>query len=121
MTDGLTRDEEDRLERALAAAAQENHPNPDRIGCPRDKRVLRLLASKKLRPSDPVVQHVAECSPCLREGQEHRRKLHRSRSVAKITACTAALTLVLVVVFWLSRRAGPQNQQMATIDLRPFT
>lgn len=76
MTEGLSRGEEEIIEKALRRAALNDYPNPDRKDCPA-KKLLRRLAAKKLKPTDPVVQHVAECSPCFREMQELRRKLKR--------------------------------------------
>jgi hypothetical protein len=76
MTEGLSRGEEEIIENALRRAALNDYPNPDRKDCPA-KKLLKRLAAKKLKPTDPVVQHVAECSPCFREMQELRRKLKR--------------------------------------------
>jgi hypothetical protein len=77
MNEVLSRREDEKLVKALQAAAYHDYPNPARIGCPTDINVLKALAAKKLRPSDPVIQHVAECSPCFREVMELRRKLKR--------------------------------------------
>jgi hypothetical protein len=119
MAEELSRSDEDRLEKALKAAALENYPNPNRIGCPSDKNVLRLLAALKLRPSDPVVQHVAECSPCLSEVLEYRRTLKRRRLLAGISLA-AIIVIICATVFWINRSSAPQPAQLATIDLRPF-
>src|ERR1700761_8515141 len=89
--------EDEKLVKALQAAAYHDYPNPARIGCPTDINVLKALAAKKLRPIDPVIQHVAECSPCFREVMELRRKVKRLR-VLKMLGGVATLALVGVAV-----------------------
>lgn len=93
MNEVLSRREDEKLVKALQAAASHDYPNPARIGCPTDINVLKALAAKKLRPSDPVIQHVAECSPCFREVMELRRKLKRLR-IVKILTFAGVLALV---------------------------
>jgi hypothetical protein len=120
MAEGLPRSDESRLEKALKRAALENHPNPGRIGCPTDKNVLRSLAELQIRPSDPVVQHVAECSPCLSEVFEWRTKVKRRR-LSRGVSLAVTIIVICIAVFWLKRPPSPQQSQLATIDLRPFT
>lgn len=120
MAAGKSRTDEHRLERALKAAALENHPNPNRTGCPSDKEVLRLLAALKLRPSDPAVQHVAECSPCLAEVLKYRENFKRKRALTAVSV-TATIVLIFAAVLWIVRSGNSQAVQIATIDLRPFT
>ena len=97
MTEGAARGEEEIIENALRRAALNDYPNPDRKDCPA-KKLLKRLAAKKLKPTHPVVQHVAECSPCFREMQEFRRKLKRhpwlkvfGTALALLGAAAAAL------------------------------
>ena len=78
MAEGLSRAEEYRLEKALRTAALDGFPNPHRTGCPTNISILRDLAAKKLRPTDPVIQHVAECSPCFREVKQFQNKRQRA-------------------------------------------
>lgn len=68
------------LNELLAASEkvlQEDHPNPNREGCP-DRAVLEQLAgcTKDESPFDPaVLRHIAECFPCFSE----LRRLRTSR------------------------------------------
>jgi len=96
MNEVLSRREDEKLVKALQAAAYHDYPNPARIGCPTDIKVLKALAAKKLRPSDPVIQHVAECSPCFRQVMELRRKLKRLR-LLKIFGGVAGVLLVATI------------------------
>jgi hypothetical protein len=95
MNEVLSRREDKNLVKALQAAAYNDYPNPGRIGCPTDINILKALAAKKLHVTDPVIQHVAECSPCFREVMELRRKLKRLRLIA---IWTGAVLLALVGV-----------------------
>ena len=96
MNEVLSRREDEKLVKALQAAAYHDYPNPARIGCPRDVNVFKALAQKKLHVTDPVIQHVAECSPCFREVMELRRKFKRLRLV-KIFSGVAGLFLLVTV------------------------
>lgn len=97
MTEGLSRGEEEIIESALRRAALNDYPNPERKDCPA-KKLLKRLAAKKLKPTDPVVQHVAECSPCFQEMQELRRKLKRNPWL-KIFGAGAAIVGVAAAIF----------------------
>ena len=117
------RDIEDELRRAFEAAALNDYPNPQRIGCPTDKRILRAIAAKKLRPSDPAVQHIAECSPCFREMKEFERQLRRSWSW-RLVGAIAAVLLIAVSVFFFKNRLSvftPKAQLAEVMDLRAYT
>jgi hypothetical protein len=107
MNEVLSRREDEKLVKALQTAAYHDYPNPARIGCPTDINVLKALAAKKLRPSDPVIQHVAECSPCFREVMELRRKLKRLR-IFKILSGVTALALLGVAVA-LGYKSSPSD------------
>jgi hypothetical protein len=53
---------------------QEDHPNPNREGCP-ERAVLERLAdfSVEDEPFDPpVLLHIAECFPCFNELRQLR-------------------------------------------------
>ncbi len=96
MSDGLSRRDRKRIEKAFQEAALEDYPNPERINCARDKAILRDLAVRRLKPTDPVVQHVAECSPCYSEAMQLRRDFDHSfrRQVFVVLTILAALTVV---------------------------
>lgn len=78
MSDGLSRRDRKRIESALQKVALVDYPNPERKGCRSDKAALRDLAARRLRPTDPLVQHVSECSPCFTEAVQLRRDFDRS-------------------------------------------
>jgi hypothetical protein len=65
------------LNKLLAASEQalrDDHPNPNREGCP-ERAVLEQLAdfSTDDSPFDPaVLQHIAECFPCFNELRQLR-------------------------------------------------
>jgi hypothetical protein len=100
MNEVLSRREDEKLVKALQAAAYHDYPNPARIGCPTDINVLKALAAKKLRPSDPVIQHVAECSPCFREVTSFRQHVQRLR-VLRIIGKAAALGFSVVIALFV--------------------
>lgn len=120
MAEGLSGSDEEQINEAFKAAALNNFPNPDRVGCPTDKRLLHDLAAKKLRPTHPFVQHVAECSPCFRELQELKEHSKHDRTW-KVVGAAAAVVLAATAFWFWERRLPPANsvEQLATIDLRP--
>lgn len=67
------------LSAASEKVLQEDHPNPDRVGCP-DRSILEKLASFSEEDpcDDEVLRHVTtECYPCFRELRELRAKKSR--------------------------------------------
>ncbi len=106
MTEGLSRGVEEIIESALRGAALNDYPNPDRKDCPA-KKLLKRLAAKKLKPTDPVVQHVAECSPCFREMQELRRKLKR---YPWLKVAMGALGIIGLAVAVLTPKGSPNSK-----------
>jgi hypothetical protein len=81
----MTDDErEEPTMKELSAAAervlQQEHPNPDRVGCP-DRSILEQLAnfSEEDPPFDSdVLRHVlTECYPCFRDLRELKSKKNR--------------------------------------------
>lgn len=113
MNEVLSRQEDEKLVKALQAAAYHDYPNPARIGCPRDVSVLKALAQKKLHVTDPVIQHVAECSPCFREVMELRRKFKRLRLV-KIFSGVAGLFVIVTVA------ALRYRHSVRSVDSTPY-
>ena len=102
MSDGLSQHDIERIEHAFKKAALDDHPNLERKGCLRDKAALRGLAARRMKPSDPFVQHVAECSPCFTETMQIRRDLDRSfrRNVF------IALTILAFAIVSLRRKGS---------------
>jgi hypothetical protein len=99
MNEVLSRREDKKLVKALQAAAYNDYPNPTRIGCPRDINILKALVAKKLHVTDPVIQHVAECSPCFREVMELRRRLKRLQLVKILGGFVGVFLIATVVAF----------------------
>ena len=112
MSEVLSRREDKKLVEALQAAAYNDYPNPARIGCPTDINILKALAAKKLHVTDPVIQHVAECSPCFREVMELRRRLKRLRLV-KIFGGLAGVVLIIGIVAFRSSHAASSSDAQA--------
>jgi len=98
MSEVLPRPEDERLIEALRDAALYDYPNPERIGCPKDIKILKALAAKKLGVADAVIHHVAECSPCFREMMELRRKLKRLRLVKIFGGVAGPLLIATIAV-----------------------
>jgi hypothetical protein len=64
------------LSAASEQVLQQDHPNPDRVGCP-ERSILERLASFSEEDSfdHEVLRHVTtECYPCYRELRELRAK-----------------------------------------------
>ena len=57
---------------ALEEVVREDHPNPGRIGCP-TKKELKQAASSPRGASQPVLDHIAACAPCLKQYERFRR------------------------------------------------
>src|SRR5438067_2068924 len=83
------------------------NPNPRRIGCP-PRDVLIALARRERPISDPLYEHLGNCSPCYREGralQQHRSaEGSASRLYAKWIAAAAVVILLAAAGVWLYLR-----------------
>jgi hypothetical protein len=73
------KEELDNLIAAFDRAVHEDHPNPERIGCP-GRLALTTLAkeSAAFRP-DSVLEHIRNCAACLEEVKELRLATKRSQ------------------------------------------
>jgi hypothetical protein len=61
--DELTQDEVFRL---LERTASEDHPNPERKGCPSQETLAAFAQNPREFPmDDPIFEHVQNCSPCF--------------------------------------------------------
>lgn len=68
--DELTQEEVFRL---LEQTASEDHPNPERRGCPPAETLAALALNPRRFPmSDPIFEHLANCSPCFRFVRDRR-------------------------------------------------
>ena len=85
------------LMKAIRDSAALDYPNPDRNGCPKGVAVLKAIATKELACTDPVIQHVAECSPCFREVTQLRRDM-QARKFFKAASAVLAITLTALLL-----------------------
>ena len=120
--DELSPGELERLRRLFQDAALNDFPNPDRVGCPTDKSVLKAMAAKALPLTDPAWRHAARCSPCFREVKQFEADLKRSR-LGKAAALAAILLVITGLLIFRDRLipGAPASYQTATLDLRPFS
>lgn len=112
----------EKLRRVFQDAALNDFPNPDRVGCPTDKFVLKAMASKTLPLTDPAWRHAARCSPCFRDIKQFETDLKRSRW-GKAAALAAIVLIVAALLVFRGRLFAPAttSYQTATLDLRPFS
>jgi hypothetical protein len=50
----------------------ENHPNPERIGCPGKLALAELVVADSKFDDEYTLNHIGECAPCLDELTELR-------------------------------------------------
>lgn len=64
---------QDEVFRLLERTASEDHPNPERLGCP-PQGVLEAFARnpRQFPMSDPIFEHLQNCSPCFQWVRERR-------------------------------------------------
>ncbi len=66
------KEELDDLITAFDRAVHEDHPNPERVGCP-GRTVLKTLAGRPAAArSESVLEHIRNCAACLDELKELR-------------------------------------------------
>jgi len=70
------KEELDDLIAAFARRVREEHPNPERVGCP-GRLDLTTLAAANLR-SEFILEHVRNCAACLDELKQLRLATKRS-------------------------------------------
>ena len=125
------RDERRLIERATNAVASD-FPNRERLGCPESTTVIAIAQGRLSSPETAdVIDHIATCSPCLLEYNQHRRR-HRTRVITKMVLASAA-GLMLIAVLWrfgpeyVGRRQPPMTKEIvstplsATLDFRNRT
>ena len=53
--------------RLLERTASEDHPNPERKGCPSQETLEALVQNpRQFTMTDPIFEHLQNCSPCFR-------------------------------------------------------
>ena len=97
----LSRRQEKQLLKCAADVLHSDHPNPSRQGCP-GRKVLQDMAFRRLPLSsvEPLVDHIATCSPCFE--QYNQLRTHR-RTLRVVTVMTLSTVLVagIVASAWL--------------------
>ena len=77
------KEELDDLIATFGRRVHEEHPNPERVGCPRRTELTTLAAAEAtLRSesiSESVLDHVRNCAACLDELKELRLATRRSQ------------------------------------------
>jgi hypothetical protein len=71
------------LLRILRQTSLKGFPNPERKGCP-DAEVLKTLAlhPERISASDPIIEHVTQCSPCFEEMTRHRKMARAEKNAS---------------------------------------
>jgi hypothetical protein len=116
--------ETEQLRRLFQEAALNDFPNPNRVGCPTDKGILKSIATRTLPLADPAWRHAARCSPCFREVKAFEAETKLAFRGGRAGGVIAALILIATALFFLRDRLsprGPANYQSATLDLRSYT
>lgn len=98
-----------RLHSFLQTAALAAYPNPKRTGCP-GLDILKQIALAPVPSGHPAYEHVAICSPCLKEmlelqGENIRaRKANVRKRIRWIAALGTAAAAVVAVALFLTLR-----------------
>ncbi len=74
----MSREEElDDLIAAFGRQVHEEHPNPERVGCPGRPALTGLAAQEEALAPGSIVDHVRQCAACLDELREIRMSMKR--------------------------------------------
>jgi hypothetical protein len=73
------KEELDDLIAAFGRRVHEEHPNPERVGCPGRPELTMLVSESATLPSGSVLEHVRQCAACLDELKGLRLSIKRSR------------------------------------------
>jgi hypothetical protein len=74
---GGRKEELDDLIAAFRRQLQEEHPNPERAGCPGRPALMRLATEPDPLGPDFILDHIRQCAACLEELKELRRTIKR--------------------------------------------
>jgi hypothetical protein len=112
MSETLSDDEFREFHRIVQEAALAAYPNPERLGCP-GKGILREIANTPLPFKHISYEHVAKCSPCLREMLDFRSEFVSSRKRRRnmVTGAIVAAALIGLIAgglsLYLTRSSSP--------------
>ena len=73
------KEELDDLIAAFGCRVHEEHPNPERIGCPGRAALTRVATELEALGPDSILDHVRQCAACLDELRDLRRSSKRSQ------------------------------------------
>jgi hypothetical protein len=65
---------EKELLEAFERIIHEDFPNPQRIGCPGEEALLRLVEESGPIQQKRLLAHIRQCAPCFDELKELRRR-----------------------------------------------
>jgi hypothetical protein len=71
------KEELDDLIAAFDRLVHEEHPNPERAGCPGPPALARLAREPGSLGTDPILDHVRQCAACLDEVRNLRTSRRR--------------------------------------------
>ena len=66
------KEELDDLVAAFGRRVHEEHPNPERVGCPGRPALTMLAKEPATIRSDSILEHIRNCAACLDELKELR-------------------------------------------------
>jgi hypothetical protein len=69
----------DDLIAAFGRRVHEEHPNPERVGCPGQPALTTLAMESATLCSDSILEHIRNCAACLDELKELRLATKRSQ------------------------------------------
>lgn len=70
----------DDLIAAFGRRVHEEHPNPERIGCPGRTALTRLAKEPGVFDADSLLDHILQCAACLEELRHLRMSSKRPQS-----------------------------------------
>ena len=73
------KEELDDLIAAFGRRVHEEHPNPERVGCPGRPALTTLVKESATHRSDCLLEHIRNCAACLDELKELRLAVKRSQ------------------------------------------
>jgi len=70
---------EKRLIDTFDRVIREDHPNPDRTGCPGDAALRQLAFQPGQFRSESTLDHITHCAPCLDQLKKLRASVPRNK------------------------------------------
>lgn len=119
----FSKEQERHLLRLAKKLFMEQHPNPQRIGCP-GPRMLRAVAhaSPDLSTAQhsAIMDHLSICSPCFQEFYRYRRAVRFRSQIPVVLGLAAVATIVGVLGYdYLARPETPSRPQQPIARQQP--